>query len=263
MYNCCYCNKIFTTKSGRTQHMKYCKLNPDCSIYIGHKVSEETRKKISEGMKKAHYEGRHNGWANTRKNKNGMSYPELWFSSVIENEIKDQNFEYNLPVGHYKLDFAWPKKMRYIEIDGSQHSDTKEYDSLRDEWLKNKGWYCLRLSWSLISQNKESFITLVKSFIDDVEDLPENLQFRDSLKEKQSIRNNCIAEGKINSLGRACPQMIALSTWEERKNLILNCGVDLSKFGCLKLVEEKTGLTRRQVKSTVDKFNIEYKTHKY
>lgn len=35
----------------------------------------------------------------------------------------------------------------------------------------------------------------------------------------------------------------------------------LSKFGCLTKIEKATGLTRKQVKLTMEKFNIQYKSH--
>ena len=47
----------------------------------------------------------------------------------------------------------------------------------------------------------------------------------------------------------------------ERKNKILTCGIDLSKFGCLTKIEKATGLTRKQVKLTMERFNIQYKSH--
>lgn len=67
LYVCSFCGRELTTKSGLSRHAKYCIANPDRKAYQSHKLSEETREKISQKMRIAHNEGRHKGWANTRK----------------------------------------------------------------------------------------------------------------------------------------------------------------------------------------------------
>lgn len=166
-YCCKFCGKEWvTTKSGLGIHEKYCKLNPNADHHEGHSWSEEDRKRISDGMKKAFKEGRATGW---HKRKTGtQSYPEKWFESVIENEFSDKNYESEFHVGKYRLDFAWPEKMRYIEIDGSQHDleERSKSDLKKDEFCKNQGWSCLRLKWKYIWQNSKEAIKLAKNFID-------------------------------------------------------------------------------------------------
>lgn len=166
-YCCRFCGKKWvTTKSGIGIHEKYCKSNPNADHYIGHSWSEEDRKRISEGMKKAFKEGRATGW---HKRKAGTkSYPEKWFESVIENEFSDKNYKSEFHIGKYRLDFAWPEKMRYIEIDGSQHDleERLKSDLIKDEFCKSQGWSCLRLKWRYICQNSKEAIKLAKNFID-------------------------------------------------------------------------------------------------
>jgi hypothetical protein len=43
----------------------------------------------------------------------------------------------------------------------------------------------------------------------------------------------------------------------KRKELILNCGVDLTRFGWVGEVEKATGLTKRIIESTVKYFDLE------
>lgn len=117
-------------------------------------------------MKKAFKEGRATGW---HKRKAGtQSYPEKWFESVIKNEFSDKNYESEFHIGKYRLDFAWPEKMRYIEIDGSQHDLEERFksDLIKDEFCKSQGWSCLRLKWRYICQNSKEAIKLAKNFID-------------------------------------------------------------------------------------------------
>ena len=74
-YRCQYCDRIFSLVNSRTIHEKYCEDNPNkipnpAKGKPGHKVSEYTKRKISETMKNnynagglRHGSGRgHKGW---------------------------------------------------------------------------------------------------------------------------------------------------------------------------------------------------------
>lgn len=257
LHTCEYCGETFYNKR---KHNKECIKRPRGP----HRDTPEERKLKSEKLKKAYREDRHHGWANTRKNRYGMSYPEKWFSSVIQNEFTDKDYEYNLPIGKYKVDFAWPKKMRYIEIDGQQHDYTVDYDISRDNWICSQGWKCLRVKWKDICNNKQYYIELLKDFIDNGSEMPYNefLEKRKKeLKEKEEKKKKFINEDMVDSIGRFHSKMVPMSEWLRRKELILNSCVNLGQFGCLTKLEVVTGLSRRQIKSTMTKFNIEYKSH--
>lgn len=62
------------------------------------------------------------------------------------------------------------------------------------------------------------------------------------------IRN----DGRINGNG------ITNKQWLERKNIILNSGVDFSKYGWKSEVQRKTTLTRRQIDNTIKHFKIDF-----
>ena len=250
---CKFCGKeVSNHKGALTSHQKYCINNPNRIIYIGHAVSEETKKKISESMKKAIKEGRASGW---HKRKAGTkSYPEEWFEKVIQNEFDDKDFVSELQVGKYRLDFAWIKKMRYIEIDGSQHSERKESDKKKDDFCKELGWQCLRLDWSYIYNNPKEAIKIAKNFIDNGK-VSEIVWVNKKAQKKEELKN-LRKQGRINSLGRATSSCLPPKIWEDRKNLILSSGIDLTKFGWLTKVMEVTKLTKRQVYLTIEKFDI-------
>lgn len=133
-------NKL-TTITCMTLHEKHCKLNPNRVIYKGHPVSEETKNKISKSMHKAALEGRNKGWSTTKSGPQHKSYPEKFFTKVIENEFDDKDYEYNKQFFTYKLDFAWEDKKKCIEIDGSQHErliEQKESDKRKDKKTSRK-----------------------------------------------------------------------------------------------------------------------------
>jgi len=47
-------------------------------------------------------------------------------------------------IGKYIVDFVCLEKKLIIEVDGSQHSEQTDYDSMRDAWLKKQGFCVLR-----------------------------------------------------------------------------------------------------------------------
>ncbi len=61
---------------------------------------------------------------------------------------------------------------------------------------------------------------------------------------------------KVDSLGRVLTWAPTESDWIERKELILNCGVDVTKFGWVGKVEKATGLTKRIIERTVEHFSL-------
>ena len=134
----------------------------------GRPLSEEHKKAISESMKKAHAEGRAHNIGNCRWN-NQPSYPEKFFIEVIQNEFSDKNYKREFPFYGFSLDFAWPEKMKCIEIDGEQHTRFEEYkerDKRKDEILKNKNWKCLRIIWKDMFNDSKKWIQIAKDFID-------------------------------------------------------------------------------------------------
>lgn len=133
------------------------------------KETEEHRKHISEGMKKAHAEGRAHNIGECRWN-NKPSWPEQWFMMVVENEFQDKNFKREFPFHKFSLDFAWVEKKRCIEIDGEQHERSEEQkrrDLEKNRLLKEDGWELLRMPWREVYKDTKVWIEKAKVFIDE------------------------------------------------------------------------------------------------
>lgn len=134
------------------------------------RAAEETKKKISASMKKAHAEGRAHNIGECRWN-NEPSYPEQWFMKVLKNEFgleKDKDYKMEFPFHKFSLDFAWPDKKLCIEIDGEQHErfqEQKERDIEKDQLLEEEGWTELRKSWKEIFKEPKTFIEEVRNII--------------------------------------------------------------------------------------------------
>ena len=68
-------------------------------------------------------------------------------------------------IGRYIVDFYCPSKELVIELDGSQHYtvDGKEYDEIREEFMKILGIKALRFSNLKIRENIELVVERIKS----------------------------------------------------------------------------------------------------
>lgn len=128
-------------------------------IRRGKKLTDEQKHKISETMKRRFLESGAISIWHTQLEKR-KSYAEQYFESIFVDAKR------NYHVDRYFLDFAWPARKIYIEVDGEQHyTDSKviEHDIKRTERLEECGWKLIgRIRWSLfkkLSNNeKESYI---------------------------------------------------------------------------------------------------------
>ncbi len=119
------------------------------SSWKGKHHTEEQKQKISEKMKLV-YTGRSRWFTQIEKRK---SYAEQYFEKIFITAKR------NYHVDRYFLDFAWPDKKTYIEVDGEQHyNDIKviEHDIERTKRLNECGWTLLaRIRWSAFKKLNE------------------------------------------------------------------------------------------------------------
>lgn len=171
LLTCKFCHKEWvTTKSAHTLHENCCKLNPNRYIRknFGTHRNEEEKENISKGQKLAHKEGRNSAWIGRRK----RSYAEEYWYNVFINTQSVLNFENNYAVKNpnscYFLDFAWPERKVYFEVDGESHYSESgiQKDKERTEFLESKGWKLIgRCRWSkfqeLSPSDKEAYINSI------------------------------------------------------------------------------------------------------
>lgn len=262
-YECPFCHKKWVvTKSGFGIHIKYCNQNPDKEVCIGHKVSEETKKKISESTKRAHDEGRGHTWKNRYL---CPSYAEKWLYRLLDNN--NILYEKEKPFLGFFLDVAIGNKC--IEIDGEQHGEDPRFqeqverDKRKDALLKEHGYKELRVKWSDIRKMPDYFANKILEFISTGEIIFDGEYALRKQKEEEAKekRKNSILNGQVSKDGRVISNMLTKDEWQRRKDLIDQANVDLNKFGCLTEIERITGLSRRQIKNTMEYFNIKYKSH--
>lgn len=306
--SCQFCGYKTKYKCSLTLHEKYCKLNPNRIECERHPFSEEAKQKLSKIQKERAAKGLNHGWMACHSSK--KSYPEEFFTKVIENEFNDKNYEYNLLFYQYRLDFAWPQKKLCIEIDGSQHQrdeKQKQSDIKKDIKLYENGWKVLRIKWVDMYHKPQEYIKQAKEFIDNgiiitcapyinpgkikkekksiiinhnwhcrycnnefntrnllsehLKICKKRLEYKENKKQEyKKLKNkeyelNNIPKDKI---GRFNPNILSEEIWEQRKNNIFNCGIDLQKFGWVEKVIEKTGYTKRIIENTIKRFQEDF-----
>ncbi len=165
---CKFCGrKKIITKGGNTRHEALCEKNPNKvdNSWVGRKHSEESKKRISDGAKKAHDEGRGHTWKNRYLN---PSYAEKWLYGVLDSNnivyVKEKSF-----FGFF-LDVALDGN-KCIEIDGEQHYDEKRFpeqiekDKRKEKLLFENGWKLLRLRWSHVKKDPKKYVEIIAKFL--------------------------------------------------------------------------------------------------
>lgn len=229
-------------------------------------VRHEKLSKIAKAsMKKRLENGTWCGW--TKRVKGSESFAEAHIRMFLQQENIFQGCIQELQVGRYFLDFAWPEKMICVEIDGHQHFDDikrAESDIRKNNFLNKNGWKLLRLRYDDVYNDNENAYKLLKEFIitSNIDEdrynkfLKEGEKRRKAKEDYKKRIENLKQEGRVNSLGRANPRKINeedLSSW---KNMILDSGVDLLKYGWVSEVVKITGLSKKRIRLVVRHFNI-------
>lgn len=228
--------------------------------WTGKKLSEETKQKISAARKK--YLSEHPDKVPFKLNHSSKeSYPEKYFKIWLK---KEEIFEVQeLQIDRYTLDFAWPDKKIYLEIDGSQHNLAwmQEHDKVRTEYLSNLGWICIgRVDWvayqQLNKKEKHNYLVNLKKAIIEASFIEKFISIKDK---KKAQREEWLANGMVNCNGIPIGYALPSSVWQDRLELILNCDVDFTKQGWQEQVKNITGLSRRQVSDTIKHFPEQFK----
>ena len=71
---------------------------------------------------------------------------KLW-NALRDRRFENYKFRRQVPIGKYIADFACFEKRLIVELDGSQHEESKR-DETRDAWLKSQNFRILRF-WNI------------------------------------------------------------------------------------------------------------------
>jgi len=98
-----------------------------------------------------------------KKLRNKLTPQEVILWSRLKNSQLGYKFRRQYSVGNYILDFYCPKARLGIEIDGSQHFETKaiEYDTIRSQSLSKAGIQILRFTNTEVNTSIEQVMNFV------------------------------------------------------------------------------------------------------
>ena len=71
---------------------------------------------------------------------------KLW-NALRGRRFENYKFRRQVPIGKYITDFVCFEKRLIVELDGSQHQDSK-HDEIRDAWLRSQNFPILRF-WNI------------------------------------------------------------------------------------------------------------------
>ena len=257
------CGKFFFYNYALQNHQNHCKLNPNKLEYKRPPMSEEQKKHLSDTAKQRYKEGKGYGWK--IRTKNNPSIPEKWLIRTLENEfnlIENVHYFREYYFEHFFLDFYFPANNMVIEMDGDQHYtdiDRIKMDIKKDQLLRDSGYKELRIPWKDCCKNTKKWIQNIKLFFNDPEQLSNlNYKYINNYKRQIQLEQQKKENYALDSIGRHHPNIIKDETWIKWKNLILNSGVDLTKFGYVSKLSKITGLTKKQIRRTILKFNINH-----
>ncbi|HPR18718.1 MAG TPA: DUF559 domain-containing protein, partial [Candidatus Cloacimonadota bacterium] len=100
-----------------------------------------------------------------RKLRNDSTLSEVLLWREIKGKKLGYDFHRQKPIGNYIVDFYCPKLKLVIEIDGMSHAGKLEYDSKRNNYLKNSGLNVLHILDEDIKKNLISVLEYLKNWI--------------------------------------------------------------------------------------------------
>ena len=282
-WTCQYCNQIFYSRRKLYKHYKECEEKaklPHDSLgkiinYESKRKSAETlRQKIKNGEIK--YKG-HSCSAETRaklakqmQERRGIvnfqcNYNENACKFIDELNIKNNwHLQHALNGGEYKIGpyhvDGYDKNLNIVfEYDEKRSKHTQIKGILRDkcrqayiiEKLNCEFWRYSEKDNLLYKIDKDKNLEEIKTL---QEQYP-NVKTRKFEKKPKIKKESIYPKDKS---GKGNPNILSEEVWLERKNQILNCGIDLIKYGWVGKIVEKTGLTKRMIENTLKHFNTEF-----
>ena len=268
-FKCPYCNKDwFTTTEGFKNHKRYCCSNPDRVLPKKTYHSDSTRKLISECRKQTILK---QGCEQNLKHKSYL-YDGKVFSSSYEVKYalfcEEHNINYILhpePLKYsynneehlYFPDFYIPSEHKYVDPKNSylikypqKHLGISDSEKIKIVSEQNGVTIEIIDGKDIICDNRKLQEILNQKI--------QNRPYRKSNKLKKFRNTEMLEENnQIDKLGRPNSSVTPEVEWLNRKDLILNSGVDLKRFGWVDKVVKITGLTKKQIRRTVRRYKIE------
>ena len=276
--NCKFCNKPFKRMCELKAHEARCFSNPDRIEYNSHSQSKESREKISKTAKMNKRSGGYR--IGSGRGKRGyykgyycdssweLAYVIYNIDHGIEFQRNHRKFPYIFEGEEHEFMPDWKIGNKYVEIKGYW---TKQWQAKLDQFPKSE-------ILEIITKNEiRPYLEYVenkygKDFISLYEN---NENYRKKIKRKKikrkKIKKSVVKIHKISkkelakiqnelnnvnkdSSGRFNHSILPEKEWEHRRDLILNSGIDIKKFGWVSKIKNKTKLSQRVIEDTMIHF---------
>ncbi|MGD0172926.1 MAG: endonuclease domain-containing protein [Anaerolineales bacterium] len=112
------------------------------------------------------------GYQRARELRGNLTLAEqkLW-KYLRAHRLGGAGFRRQHAIGPYIVDFCSPRFKIIIEVDGSQHADQVEYDSVRTEYFTHRGYYVIRFWNNEVMGNIEG---VIQTIIENMQITPSN-----------------------------------------------------------------------------------------
>ncbi len=94
--------------------------------------------------------------------RNNMTESEEVLWDAIKQDALGVRFRRQFSIGHYIVDFYCPRKKLVIETDGGVHSSQKEYDEIRNKFMKDFNIKVLRFRNDQIKNSLNEVIVQIE-----------------------------------------------------------------------------------------------------
>ena len=102
--------------------------------------------------------------ARARNLRRNMTFPEVLLWMEIKNKKLGVKFRRQVPIGPYVADCACFENRLIVELDGSQHVGSP-YDQRRDRWLSERGYQVARISNSIVYEDVEDAVAMIRKHL--------------------------------------------------------------------------------------------------
>lgn len=287
--NCKFCGEAFSSRK-IGGHTKYCDYNPAKDLNLQKLsqarsfITEESRKKLKESIKKAWENGNYTDSVVSRKGKPGHSHTEstrkklsearkIWLSSnpdkhpwkrsskfysepcqKLKDALQLRNIEFQeeftpLEDRFFSIDVAFPALKVGIEINGEQHynrsGSLKLYYQQRHDLIESAGWKLYEVHYS-ICYDQQRLSSIVDSIVE-THDLS-NVDLTFEIKPKKILTNKKFPTRQAYAESQRLPPE-ALLAWREAID-----SVDTMKFGFIGKISKKMKCSHTHVRRVLNTY---------
>lgn len=92
---------------------------------------------------------------------NSTDTERLLWQHLRGHRFYNVKFKRQQPIGEYIVDFICFKEQLIIELDGGQHTEQREYDESRSNWLRSQGFKIIRFWNNEVIENIEGVLMVI------------------------------------------------------------------------------------------------------